>query len=99
MCRPWSAGHDPARCLCACVRVRVCACVRVCGVCVCVCVRACVLSRAAWHTVCVNCDKTIKIDPVIRDSHRGKKVSLGSFATAEEAALCVARSPEGQAAV
>ena len=27
----------------------------------------------------------------------GKKVSLGSFATAEEAALCVARSPEGQA--
>ena len=28
----------------------------------------------------------------------GKEVSLGSFATAEEAALCVARSPEGQAA-
>ena len=28
----------------------------------------------------------------------GKQVSLGSFATAEEAALCVARSPEGQAA-
>eukprot|EP00964_Phaeocystis_antarctica_P030850 scaffold17456_cov51-Phaeocystis_antarctica.AAC.1 len=28
----------------------------------------------------------------------GKKVSLGCFATAEEAALCVARSPEGQAA-
>jgi len=28
----------------------------------------------------------------------GKKVSLGSFATAEEAALCIARSPEGQAA-
>ena len=28
----------------------------------------------------------------------GKKVSLGSFATAEEAALCVARSPEGHAA-
>ena len=28
----------------------------------------------------------------------GKHVSLGSFATAEEAALCVARSPEGQAA-
>ena len=27
-----------------------------------------------------------------------KKVYLGSFATAEEAALCVARSPEGQAA-
>jgi hypothetical protein len=28
----------------------------------------------------------------------GQEVSLGSFATAEEAALCVARSPEGQAA-
>ena len=28
----------------------------------------------------------------------GKKVHLGCFATAEEAALCVARSPEGQAA-
>ena len=28
----------------------------------------------------------------------GKMVSLGSFTTAEEAALCVARSPEGQAA-
>jgi len=28
----------------------------------------------------------------------GKDVHLGSFATAEEAALCVARSPEGQAA-
>ena len=27
----------------------------------------------------------------------GKKVHLGRFATAEEAALCVARSPEGQA--
>ena len=28
----------------------------------------------------------------------GKQVSMGHFATAEEAALCVARSPEGQAA-
>ena len=28
----------------------------------------------------------------------GKPVTLGSFTTAEEAALCVARSPEGQAA-
>eukprot|EP00964_Phaeocystis_antarctica_P090323 scaffold57761_cov62-Phaeocystis_antarctica.AAC.4 len=28
----------------------------------------------------------------------GKNVSLGSFATAEEAALCVARTPEGHAA-
>ena len=29
----------------------------------------------------------------------GKKVHLGYFATAEEAALCIARSPEGQALV
>ena len=29
---------------------------------------------------------------------RGKDVYLGSFLTAEQAALCVARSPEGQAA-
>ena len=28
----------------------------------------------------------------------GKKVSLGCFATADEAALCVARSPEGRSA-
>ena len=28
----------------------------------------------------------------------GKNVYLGHFATAEEAALCIARSPEGQAA-
>ena len=28
----------------------------------------------------------------------GKQVGLGTFATAEEAALCIARSPEGQAA-
>ena len=33
-----------------------------------------------------------------RVSRGGKRVSLGNFATAEEAALCVARSPEGQAA-
>jgi hypothetical protein len=34
----------------------------------------------------------------VRVRRGGKKVYLGSFATAEEAALCVARSPEGQAA-
>ena len=33
-----------------------------------------------------------------RVSRSGKKFTLGSFDTAEEAALCVARSPEGQAA-
>ena len=31
-------------------------------------------------------------------SRGGNKVHLGSFATAEEAALCIARSPEGRAA-
>ena len=33
-----------------------------------------------------------------RVSRGGKQVSLGYFATAEEAALCVARTPEGKAA-
>jgi len=33
-----------------------------------------------------------------RVTRGGKKVHLGMFATAEEAALCVARSPEGRAA-
>eukprot|EP00964_Phaeocystis_antarctica_P101579 scaffold67028_cov55-Phaeocystis_antarctica.AAC.1 len=33
-----------------------------------------------------------------RVKHGGKDVRLGSFATAEEAALCVARSPEGKVA-
>ena len=33
-----------------------------------------------------------------RVKRAGRQVYLGSFATAEEAALCVARSPEGQAA-
>ena len=33
-----------------------------------------------------------------RVTRAGKSVHLGSFATAEEAALCIARSPEGQAA-
>jgi len=33
-----------------------------------------------------------------RVTRGGKEVYLGSFATAEEAALCVARTPEGQAA-
>ena len=37
--------------------------------------------------------------PYVAEVRRGgKKVYLGSFATAEEAALCIARSPEGQAA-
>ena len=35
---------------------------------------------------------------VARVRRGGKLVHLGNFATAEEAALCVARTPEGQAA-
>ena len=34
----------------------------------------------------------------VKASRGGKQVNLGTFATAEEAALCFARSPEGQAA-
>ena len=34
----------------------------------------------------------------VKVTRGGKTVYLGSFATAEEAALCVTRSPEGQAA-
>ena len=34
----------------------------------------------------------------VQVSHGGKQVYLGYFATAEDAALCVARSPEGQVA-
>jgi hypothetical protein len=34
---------------------------------------------------------------LVRAKRDGKDVRLGSFATAEEAALCVARSPEGRA--
>ena len=35
---------------------------------------------------------------LVRVSRGGKQAYLGHFATAEEAALCVARSPEGRAA-
>ena len=44
-------------------------------------------------------DQRTKTTPyLVRVSRGGVKVCLGSFATAEEAALCFARSPEGQAA-
>jgi len=47
----------------------------------------------------VHLDKPGKPKPYKARVRRGGiKVTLGSFATAEEAALCVARSPEGQAA-
>ena len=47
----------------------------------------------------VHLDKCIPLKPYkARVTRGGKNVSLGYFATAEEAALCVARTPEGQAA-
>ena len=43
--------------------------------------------------------RTGRLKPyIVQVSRGGKIVSLGYFATAEEAALCVARSPEGRAA-
>ena len=47
----------------------------------------------------VSLTKPGRLKPYVAQVTRdGKSVSLGCFATAEEAALCVARSPEGQAA-
>ena len=47
----------------------------------------------------VKLDKRAKTKPYEGQVRRGgKQMSLGSFATAEEAALCIARTPEGQAA-
>ena len=47
---------------------------------------------------CVSLGNPSKVKPYeARVRRGGKKVHLGCFATAEEAALCVARSPEGQA--
>jgi len=44
-------------------------------------------------------NRGVKTTPYQAEVRRGgKKVGLGTFATAEEAALCYARSPEGQAA-
>ena len=44
-------------------------------------------------------DKACKTKPYEAQVTRcGKHVHLGIFATAEEAALCIARSPEGRAA-
>ena len=46
----------------------------------------------------VHLDKPGRPKPYTAELRRGgKPVCLGRFATAEEAALCVARSPEGQA--
>ena len=44
-------------------------------------------------------DQRAKTKPYVAKVRRGgNTVSLGTFATAEAAALCIARSPEGQAA-
>ena len=45
----------------------------------------------------VKVDQRAKTNPYqARVTRGGRKVSLGNFATAEQAALCVARSREGQ---
>ena len=54
-------------------------------------------NKAGYFGVCLNnpgCPKPYKVQ--VR--HGGKQVRLGYFATAEEAALCIARSPAGRAA-
>jgi hypothetical protein len=54
-------------------------------------------NKAGYFGVCLNNPGQPK--PYQARARRGgKNVQLGSFATAEEAALCVARSPEGRAA-
>ena len=53
-------------------------------------------NTTGYFGVCLN--QTSKFKPFVARVRRGDKmVTLGSFATAEAAALCVARSPEGQA--
>ena len=54
-------------------------------------------NKAGYFGVSLN--KPGQTKPYLAHLKRGgKDVNLGYFATAEEAALCVARSPEGQAA-
>ena len=56
-------------------------------------------NKTGYFGVHLNSNKSSMSKPYqAQVSRGGKRVSLGSFATAEEAALCVARSPEGQAA-
>ena len=57
-------------------------------------------SRSGYKSVCfssTSCGQATPYQTQVR--RRGRMVSLGHFATAEEAALNVARSPEGQAAM
>ena len=53
-------------------------------------------NKAGYFGVCLTHPGRTK-PYLARVSRGGKQVSLGMFATAEEAALCIARSPEGQA--
>jgi len=54
-------------------------------------------NKTGYSGVTIN--QSSKSKPYVAKAWRGSKdVHLGSFATAEEAALCLARSPEGQAA-
>ena len=54
-------------------------------------------NKTGYFGVCLTYPDTPK--PYQAQVRRGgKSVSLGCFVTAEEAALCIARSPEGQAA-
>ena len=56
-------------------------------------------NKTGYFGVHLNSNKSSMSKPYqAQVSRGGKRVSLGSFATAEEAALCVARSPEGRAA-
>ena len=55
-------------------------------------------NKTGYYGVCPNKSSKSK-RYVAQVSRGGKSVYLGCFATAEEAALCVAWSPEGKAAV
>ena len=54
-------------------------------------------NKAGYFGVHVN--QASRVNPYVAKVRRGDRVlDIGRFATAEEAALCIARSPEGQAA-
>ena len=55
-------------------------------------------NKAGFYGVYLNTKPSTPKPYLAQVRRGGKLVSLGSFATAEEAALCVARSPEGQEA-
>ena len=54
-------------------------------------------NKTGYYGVCLRSQPGLAKPYQARVRRGGKQVNLGSFATAEEAALCVARSPEGQA--